>query len=169
MAVSNNRKMNQGVWIGDGFATENATSLFLGGQLGMVFTKAGKTYQLFRSASGADAIIANVALAWVDFDDFTVTDDISDAARNRPAGIAIGTLTASNYGWIQVGGPGTGKDDGNNAADATILFLSATDGALANTAAGTAPTYIPMGVATAAASGAGGTIAMYIQPPHNQW
>src|SRR3972149_12145600 len=107
MATTNNRIANQGVWIGDGPLDFNETTLFLGGQLGMVYTKAGKTYQLVKMHSGASSPILGDAVAWQDHDDFVVTDDISDAKRNAPAGICQDTVTAGNHCWIQVAGPAT--------------------------------------------------------------
>lgn len=170
MATTQNRLASQAVWVGAGFGSMDETTLSYPGQLGMVVIQAGKAYQLVLFKSTSTTIAANAAIGWNDMDDFIVSAKASDwAGRNFPAGVALGTQTAGSYGWIQVGGPGTLKDDGNNAASGTSLILSASDGAVGNVAAGTAATYVPLAIATAAASGAGGTIACYIDAPHNGW
>src|SRR5688572_6976598 len=107
MARTNNRLANQGVWIGAGPGSEDVTSLYLPGQLGSVYISADKVYQLVQFKSTTSTVAANTALGWTDVDDFVVSAEADDWNKNLPAGVALGTQTASSYGWIQVAGPGT--------------------------------------------------------------
>lgn len=168
MARTNNRLTNQGVWIGAGPGSEDASSLFIPGQLGMVYVQADKVYQFVQFDSSTVTVSAKMPVAWVDVDDFTVTTDISDTYRNLPAGVALGTQTASYYGWIQVAGPCTAVvTDGTAVAAGDTVIYCSTDGCVSPVAAGTASTYAPVGIATAANSGA--TVNINITAPHNGW
>ncbi len=170
MAVSKGRQINQGAYIGAGLGTMDEVTLSYPGQLGDVLVRNGIAYQLVQFKSTSTTIAAAAAVGWTDLDDFVVSAKASDwLGRNFPAGLALGTQTAGSYGWIQVNGPGSARDDGGNAASGTSLILSATDGTVGNVAAGTASTYAPLAIATAAASGAGGTIACEVIAPHNCW
>ena len=169
MARTNNRLTNQGVWIGAGPGTEDAVSLFVPGQLGMVYIALGKVYQFVRFVSTTATIAAGTPVVWQDEDDFVVSSAIADSTRNRPAGIALGTQTAAYYGWIQVGGPHSAvlQASGLDFASGDTLVYGTTDGRCIRVAAGTASTYIPVGIATAASTST--AVAAIVDVPHNGW
>lgn len=80
-----------------------------------------------------------------------VTNDISTAKQNFPAGVAVGALTHNYYGWVQIGGyhPRIKTDAGNDIARGDTLILSSSvDGGCDRVAHGTASTYKPLGIAT---------------------
>ncbi len=152
-------------------ATVNDTALPYAGQLGQTYEKNGLKYQLVQVKATSGAVIAGTAVMWSDFDDFVVSATVSDAKRNYIAGVALGTVTAGNYCFIQVAGPATvlfsqgSTRGGTDAAAGEVCIMSATDGSTDRVAAGTAPTYIPLGVFTAAATG--GTASINIIAPVN--
>jgi hypothetical protein len=161
-------------YIGDGAITAyTETTLRFPGAIGQVTTVDGITYQLVKMHSGADSVIVNEALVWQDLDDFTVTNDISDGVDgvgiNFPAGVALGTVSASDHCYIQVDGPGTVLTNGDdNIAAGDSLIVNA-DGVVDSIAGGTASTYTPLGIATAADSDSANTVALRVTAPHNGW
>jgi hypothetical protein len=123
-----------------------------------------KIYKYVQAAS--DTTVANgTPLAYVNAYGWQVTSDESDSDQNRPAGVGIGAITASYYGWIQVGGYHaaviTNGDDDIAANDSVIL--STTDGKADSVAAGTAATHRPLGVAVAADDNDADTVAVFLQ------
>lgn len=178
MAGTTNRVANQGVWIGAGFTTEDssATTALLPGQLGQVVIQADKAYQLVQfdtTANGLATVAAGQPVLWKTPASFLVTNDydVITAARNFPAGVALLANTSGYYGWIQVAGPYatvvTNGDDDIGQGD-TIIY-GAADGVVDSVAAGTASTFVPLGIATAADVDANNTVAVYLSPPHNGW
>ena len=173
--MASNRLSNQAVWIGPGVTSFNESTLFAGGQLGMFYEKDGKKYQLVKTDSSSNALAANDVVCWIDFDDFVVTNDVSDIsgteanAQSQPAGIALATVTIGNYAWIQVRGPvtiRTNQDDDIAAGD--VLFADGNeDGQCNSTAAGTAPIAIPLAIATAADDDTADTVAAVLIVPLN--
>jgi hypothetical protein len=136
--------------------TMNASELYKPGELGAIFDFAGsRRYQLVQLDSAAVAanpsgVVAATQVAfWKDRSKYLVTNDLRFSNRNEVAGIFRTALTAGYYGCvlkkgnsINVKGASTTYADGDvliansgTAADATVV------------AAGTAPTYIPIGVA----------------------
>src|SRR5437899_4344010 len=109
MAVTN-RQQSQAVWIGAGLTSEDSTTPFLSGQVGMVLIKGDKVYQLVKFDSFVFTYADGKPLVWKDEATFVVTADYDDTTnnRNRPAGVALLASTAGNTGWIQVGGPHAG-------------------------------------------------------------
>lgn len=120
-----------------------------------------KGYKYVQAAS--DTTVANgTALAFVNAYGWQVTSDISDANINQVAGVGIGAITASYYGWIQVYGyhSAIATDGGDDIADGDYLILHAsTDGVVDRTASGTAAVSKPIGVAVAADVDAADTVA----------
>ena len=120
-----------------------------------------KVYKYVQAAS--DTTVANgTALAIVNLYGWQVTSDISDANQNQPAGVGIGAITASYYGWIQVGGYHSAikTDAGDDIADGGSLILHATtDGVVDTTASGTAAVCKPIGIAVAADDDTADTVA----------
>ncbi len=136
--------------------TMNASELYKPGELGAVFDFAGsRRYQLVQLDSGAVAantvgVVAATQVAfWKDKTKYLVTNDLRFSQRNLVAGIFRTALTAGYYGCILK----KGKSINVLAASATyadgdvIIANSGTAAAAINIAAGTAPTYLPIGVA----------------------
>lgn len=173
--MASNRLSLQSMYIGEGLTSYNVATLDHPGQLGGFLEKDGKKYQLVKVDSSSNALAANDVVVWIDFDDFVVTNDVSDIsgteanAQNVPAGVAIGTGTIGYYCFIQVRGPATirtNQDDDIAAGD--VLFADGNeDGQCNSTAAGTAPIAIPLAVATAADDDSADTVAAVLIPPLN--
>lgn len=173
MANINGRLMNVGTWIEGGLTSFNVTSLAEGGQLGQAWESNGCMYQIVKnsSTSGNAALAAGTPVLWEDFDDFLVTVDQngSGISRNFPAGVSMGTVATGSYGIIQISGPyATVKTNGDDdiALGDTVIY-AATDGVVDSVAAGTASTYVRLGIATAADVDADNTVAIQIQVPLN--
>ena len=170
MAVTN-RQQSQAVWIGAGLTSEDSTTPFLSGQVGMVLIKGDKVYQLVKFDSFVFTYADGKPLVWKDEATFVVTADYDDTTnnRNRPAGVALLASTAGNTGWIQVGGPHAGifTKTAESAAAGDALVYDAADGQVIKTAAGTAPVCVPLAIATGAqaTNATPGNIIV----PHNGW
>lgn len=118
--------------------------------------------------AAADTTVANgTALAYtLDGYGMVVTSDISDSNQNIPAGIGIGAITASYYGWVQVGGYHSAikTDAGDDFVVGDSIILHATsDGVVDRTASGTAAVCKPLGLAVAADVDASDTVAGILQ------
>jgi hypothetical protein len=114
--------------------------------------------------AAADTTVASgVALAYSDTLRQTASSDISDASPNQPAGVGIGAIAASSYGWVQCYGyhatVNTNGDD--DIADGDTIILGA-DGVVNSVTAGTASTYKPLGVAVAADVDGDDTVATFL-------
>ena len=166
MAVTN-KIQNQGVWIGAGFGTEDVATPFLTGQVGMVVIKGEKAYQLVQFKASSTAIAVGNAVMWTDYANFVVSAKVADATRNAIAGVALGTQTVGNYGWIQVDGPNLVTVSTGAITAGDTVIMSATDGTVAGVAAGTASTYIPLGNCTVTA--AGNVVGLKLTVPRNGW
>lgn len=134
------------------FADTNIATLPYPGLLGQFFEKDGKKYQLVQFKATSSAIAAGATCMWTDRDSFVVSCTVADSNRNQVAGVAVGTVTAGNYGYIQVRGNATITLTGAAAAGDTIV-QSATNGQGVLVLAGTAPTHVALAVATAAGAG----------------
>lgn len=168
MTTANNRVFPfQTVYInGTDVSTVNDTTPTYPGGVGMCFSKQGNDYQYVQFLSTTTTIAAGTPVMWNDYNDYIVSAKVADAKRNFPAGFALGAVTAGNYGWIQVGGPyATAVTTGGTFAAGDVAIMSATDGQLVAVTAGTAPTYIPMGIATAA--NVSSAVAIQITVPRN--
>lgn len=174
MATPNNRVFNtQTLYINAlTLATVNDTTPTYPGQVGQVVSRNGCDYQYVQFKSTTSTIAAGTAVMWSDFDDYVVSGLVADAKRNYCAGVALGTVTAGNYGFIQISGPasvlflqGSSRGGTDAAAGETAIF-SATDGGVDRVAAGTAPTYLPVGVFTAASTGAA-VASIFLTVPRN--
>lgn len=119
-------------------------------------------YKYVKISSGS-AAVANGTLVFQD-DLYGRTGDTrvaSAKSRNHVLGIGIGTITAGQYGYLQVAGyhsaVKTNGDDDIAAGDTLIAAIA--DGVVDSVAAGTAPTYKPVGIAVAADVDAANTVA----------
>jgi hypothetical protein len=127
-----------------------------------------KRYQYVQYESGTAAVAAAAGLVAVyldgtDFNGYNVTCDLSDTVANLAAGVLQAALTDEYYGWVQTRGyyatVKTNADD-DIAAGASVWVVG--DGTVDSTAAGTAPTYRPVGWTTAADVDAADTVATMI-------
>jgi len=123
-----------------------------------------KAYRYGQAA--ADTTVANgTALAHSDTLRHTISSDISDCAINQVAGVGIGAITASYYGWWQTGGYHSviATDAGDDIADGDWLILHAsTNGVVDRTASGNAAVSNPIGYAVAADVDADDTVAGFL-------
>lgn len=175
MAATSNRLEGSPLWIEEGLTDFNSSTLYQTGALGQFLEKNGKKYQLVKIDSSSNALAANDVVSWIDYDDFVVTNDVSDIsgteanAQNFPAGVAIGTGTIGNYVFIQVRGVATirtNQDDDIAAGD--VLFVDGNeDGQCNSTAAGTAPVAIPLAVALAVDDDTADTVSAILIAPLN--
>lgn len=126
-----------------------------------------KVYRYVKAA--ADTTVANgTVLTFSDVYRTTVTNDISDTKANFPAGVGIGAITASSHGWIQIQGYHsaviTNADDDIAKGD-TLIVDTDEDGQCESVAAGTASTYLPLGIAAADDVDASDTVAAFLCVP----
>jgi len=124
-----------------------------------------KTYRYVQAAS--DTTVANgTALGFVaaDLTQTSVSSDADDFYLDMVAGVGIGAITASYYGWIQTHGyhsvVKTNADD--DIAAGVKLILCSTDGTVDSMAANTASTNTVVGIAVAADVDANDTVAAYL-------
>lgn len=122
-----------------------------------------KAYRYVFIAAASTPALANGSLVF-QTDAYGRTGDIRVAqatSRNHVLGVAVSALAAGTYGYVQVSGyhsaVKTNGDDDIAKGDAIIA--SASDGVVDSVAAGTAPTYKPVGFATAADVDANNTVA----------
>lgn len=78
---------------------------------------------------------------------------LTDGGRNQVCGVAKGAITAGNLGWVQISGQASVNTGGNSITDGDYVILSSVAKVGVAVAAGTASTYVPVGVATVTASG----------------
>ena len=121
-----------------------------------------KTYKYVVAAS--DTTVANgTALGYSDVLGHVVSSDSSvpDAPLDCVAGVGIGTITASYYGWIQTRGYHSAvKTNGDDDIVAGVkLILCSSDGTVNSMAANTAATNTVVGVSVAADVDASYTVA----------
>lgn len=150
--------------------TFNATDpLYKPGERGAVHERNDRTYQRVRLDTGATAdtsvgvVAANQLAYWKDKDTYLVTNDSAQAIggpggnawRNQVAGIFRAAITAGNYCDVLQRGDNIPVADGGNtfAIGETVIAEAGTAAAADRVAVGTAPTYVPVGIARGAASG----------------
>ena len=123
-----------------------------------------KAYRYVQAAS--DTTVANgTCLGFSDTLGQVVSSDRSDFDANQPAGVGIGTGTASYYFWIQTGGYHSAllTDGGNDFVDGDSVILHATsDGVCDRTATTAAPVSVALGVAVADDVDADDTVATFL-------
>lgn len=173
--MASNRLNTGALWLDGAVTSLNVATLPFPGMLGQFYEKDGKKYQLVKVDSSSNALAANDVVSWIDYDDFVVTNDVSDIsgteanAANQPAGVAVGTGTIGYYCFIQVRGTATirtNQDDDIAAGDVLIVDGNE-DGQCNSTAAGTAPINIPLAVALAADDDTADTVSGMLIVPLN--
>jgi len=130
----------------------NVVSLYQAGQLGMRVTQVGKVFQVVKADSGPTSIAAGDVAFWKDRANYGVTNKLADApqGRNGVAGMFCTTVTPGYYCAIQIGGPGyvTIKTAGAPNQGMTAVANSGSSSDVVGIPAGTAPTYVPLGIFT---------------------
>lgn len=120
-----------------------------------------RAYRYVQAAS--DTTVANgTVLTYSDSYKFTATSDVSDAASNQIAGVGIGAITASYYGWVQCYGYHsaviTNADD--DIADGDVIIVDTDeDGQCDSIASGASITQKILGIAVAADVDGSDTVA----------
>jgi len=143
--------------------SENVATMLYPGQLGMRFTVTqpsrsapgaesgrSKTYQYVKTDSTMSVQPFLGAVAWwSDKTQYLVTTSPTALGRGRVAGVFQNAISAGNFGCIQTGGPATVKfvdaPTSNPTAAGLFVIPSATAGKADCLAAGSAPTYPPLG------------------------
>jgi len=151
--------MNQTIYI-DKFGSIdkiNAASLYKPGELGSrEFDVAGRGWQLVVTDSGPTSIAAGDLAFWVSKSAYKVTNKLADApeGRNAVAGIFTVTVTPGYYTCIQRLGASivTVNSAGSPAIGDIAIANSGTNKDSTPIAAGTAPTYLPLGVYSSTAT-----------------
>ena len=117
-------------------------------------------------ASATAAAALGTVLYWSDVDASVVTDDISAAViasdPNAVAGVAVGALTAGQYGWMLVRGKTIVKTNGDDDITAGMTLIGSGDGTCDSVASGTASTYKPIGHALAADDDTADTVSALV-------
>lgn len=157
--MSNNTK-NQAIYVTTGNPTTvNETTPYAPGQLGKETTvlntsggvdpgQGAKTFKYVRVDSTSASPYKGSVAWWSDRDNFVVT--LTSTNRGQVAGVFQDSYPSpGNYGYMQIGGPGSVKlvNAPTAAPGATGAFVipSSTDGKADCLAAGSAPTYRPIG------------------------
>ena len=117
-----------------------------------------KVYVYVKNAEASEALSAGQIVKWDNVASGAVKK--ASAAGDLLAGVAIGDITAGNYGWVQVFGLATVLTaSGTAAGDAVIA--SSTAGVGGKVTKGTAPTHQVLGWAIDAQD-AGGTNTVFL-------
>ena len=128
-------------------------------ELGVIREEYDATYGyrkfIYVQAASDTTVAEGTVVGYSDRKKATVSSDLDDFNPNQVAGVGIGAITASYYGWIQIygyhGGVKTNGDD--DIVDGMALVLSpATDGVCDGLELGTDTaglTYSKVGVAVA--------------------
>jgi len=153
-------------------ATFNSATLYAGGQLGQVYETNTNTFQIVKGDSGMTAstptgvVAAGDVAFWKDRAAYLVTNDSRAVTgfRNEVAGIFRTTVTAGYYCTVQQRGNAISvASDGNGADGDVAVANSGTAADVTAVTAGTAPTYIPVGIIRGAA--AAGFISVDLNVP----
>ena len=112
--------------------TDSSTTALNG--MGVLRFEGDKIYRYVKASDALAArnFVSYVANAVVGTDDFIVVK--ASATVTAPAGVAVGTIAADSYGWIQIGGAAACVGDGSVAAGEAVV--SNGDGTLDTMAAG---------------------------------
>lgn len=129
--------------------------------LGGTGTRKLKFVQLQASAA---TLAANDVVGFYNTAHTVVTTVVASyISRNSVGGVAIGAITAGNYGWILCKGLATvNLKSGVSGSKGESIFLSDTTVVVDRVALGTATTYKSLGFAMADGSGSGGTIVVQV-------
>ena len=118
-----------------------------------------KVYVYVKNAEESAALSAGHVVKWDDASSGAVKK--ASAAGDLLAGVAIGDITAGNYGWVQVFGLATVKTAASTAAGDAVI-ASSTSGVGGRVAKGTAPTHQVLGWAIGTRDATGGTNTVFL-------
>lgn len=151
--VNNNGRNNLPFVMTGNPETVDDASPYAPGQIGSLFSRGSETFQYVKLDTGATAAAAvapaaNQVVYWKDRDDFLVTNDLaqSAASRNGVAGILRCAATAGYYVFIQKGGLCSVATAGSPAVGDIAVPNSGSAADVTPITAGTAPTYVQVGV-----------------------
>lgn len=119
-----------------------------------------KVYVYVKNAEESAALSAGQVVKWDDVSAGEVKK--ASAAGDLLAGVAIGAITAGNYGWVQVFGLATVLTASGTAAGDAVIAASTTAGVGGKVTKGTAPTNQVLGWATDAQNATGGTNTVFL-------
>lgn len=118
-----------------------------------------KVYVYVKNAEASAALSAGQVVKWDNVSSGAVKK--ASAAGDLLAGVAIGDITAGNYGWVQVFGLATVLTASSTAAGDAVI-ASSTGGVGGRVAKGTAPTHQVLGWATDTRDATGGTNTVFL-------
>lgn len=118
-----------------------------------------KVYAYVKNAEASAALSAGEIVRWDNVSIATVKK--ASAAGDLLAGVAIGDITAGNYGWVQVFGLATVLTAASTAAGDAVI-ASNTAGVGGRVAKGTAPTHQVLGWARDTRDDTGGTNTVFL-------
>lgn len=118
-----------------------------------------KVYVYVKNAEASAALSAGEIVKWDSVSAGTVKK--ASAAGDLLAGVAIGDITAGNYGWVQVFGLATVLTAASTAAGDAVI-ASSTGGVGGRVAKGTAPTHQVLGWATDTRDATGETNTVFL-------
>lgn len=121
--------------------------------------KGRKVYVYAKNAEASAALSAGQVVKWDNAASSAVKK--ASAAGDLLAGVAIGAITAGNYGWVQVFGLATVLTAASTAAGDAVI-ASSTAGTGGRVAKGTAPTNQVLGWATGTRNDTGGTNTVFL-------
>ena len=121
--------------------------------------KGRKVYAYVKNAEASAALSAGQVVKWDDASSGAVKK--ASAAGDLLAGVAIGDITAGNYGWVQVFGLATVLTASSTAAGDAVI-ASSTGGVGGRVAKGTAPTNQVLGWATDTRDATGETNTVFL-------
>ncbi len=130
----------------------NVASLYQAGQLGMRVTQVGKEFQVVKCDSGPTSVAAGDVAFWKDRANYVATNKLADApeGRNGAAGMFCTAVTPGQFCVIQIGGRGYVNIKTAGAPDQgmTAVANSGSNSDVVGIPAGTAPTYVVLGIFT---------------------
>ena len=130
----------------------NVATLYEAGQLGMRVTQVGKVFQVVKCDSGPASVAASDVAFWKDRANYIVTNKLADApeGRNGVAGMFCTAVTPGQFCVVQIGGRGyvSIKTAGAPDQGMTAVANSGTASDVVGIPAGTAPTYMVLGIFT---------------------
>ena len=159
---------NQTAWVFTGNPeTVNEQTDYAPGQLGSIVTINGKKYQRVQMDSGSSNGITaadKVVTFWKNSVNSLVTADLrfSEGGRNTPAGVLHCAVTDGYLCFVQKGGRSTIKTGGTPAIGDVAVANSGTAADVTPITAGSAPTYLKVGVYTSTASGSVASIDLML-------
>jgi len=121
--------------------------------------KGRKVYAYVKNAEATAALAAGQVIKWDNAGAGTVKK--AAAAGDLLAGVAVGAITAGNYGWVQVFGLATVLTAASTVAGDAVIAAS-TAGIGGRVAKGTAPTGQPLGWAIDTQDATDGTNTVFL-------